>query len=91
MDRYLWNHYSYAAEKGIGPHYNIIGIRYGYTNIGKAVMSGIKFAKILEHFSDTRGLNISDVHGIGFRFPPLEKLIFTDNLIKNLNFFGTYF
>ena len=81
LDRYLWNHYSYAAEKGIGPHYNIIGIRYGYTNIGKAVMSGIKFAKILEHFSDTRGLNISDVHGIGFRFPPLENILFTDNLI----------
>ena len=55
-----------AIDRGglgpIGEHYNIIGIRWG-----KHLFSGIKAARVIQSLSEDYGLDVSTIHGLGFR------------------------
>ena len=51
----------------IGEHYNIIGIRWGPGPAGKHLFSGIKAARVIQSLSEDYGLDVSTIHGLGFR------------------------
>ena len=48
-------------------HYNVIGICWGKGGSNKHVYAGIKLAKVVKSFVQKYGLDVSSVHGIGFR------------------------
>ena len=60
-----------AIDRGglgpIGEHYNIIGIRWGPGPAGKHLFSGIKAARVIQSLSEDYGLDVSTIHGLGFR------------------------
>ena len=60
-----------AIDRGglgpIGEHYNIIGIRWGQGPSGRHLFSGIKAARVIQSLSESYGLEVSTIHGIGFR------------------------
>ena len=66
LDSFLWRNYSQVAELS-DVHYNIIGIRWGSGPTKKHAYVGTKLAKVVKSFVDKYGLDVSDIHGIGFR------------------------
>ena len=66
LDSFLWRNYSQVAELS-DVHYNIIGIRWGSGPTKKHVYVGTKLAKVVKSFVDKYGLDVSSIHGIGFR------------------------
>ena len=58
--------YAQVAEEN-DKHYNVIGICWGKGGSNKHVYAGIKLAKVVKSFVQKYGLDVSSVHGIGFR------------------------
>ena len=58
--------YAQVAEKN-DEHYNVIGICWGKGGSNKHVYAGIKLAKVVKSFVQKYGMDVSNVHGIGFR------------------------
>ena len=67
LDQYMWAYFSKSALAGITPHFNILGIRWGFGIIGKTTFAGIKAARVVEYLHNEYGLDVSTIHGIGFR------------------------
>ena len=67
LDQHLWSKYAEAAKK-TGVHYNIIGIRWGSGGTIRHAYAGIKAAEVVKSFAETYGLDVSTLHGIGFRY-----------------------
>ena len=67
IDEFLWDNYTKVAEQK-GRHYNIIGIRWGKGGTPKHAYTGIKLAKVVKSFVEKYGLDVSSIHGIGFRY-----------------------
>ena len=51
-----------------GEHYNIIGIHWGSGGTGRHLFTGIKAARVIESLSKDFGLDVSTIHGLGFRY-----------------------
>ena len=67
LDRQLWNDYKKASEL-TGLHYNIIGIHWGSGGTERHANTGVKAAQVIKSFAETYSLDVSNVHGIGFRY-----------------------
>ena len=67
LDWSFWKDYKKASEL-TGLHYNIIGIQWGAGGTEKHANSGVKAAQVIKSFAETYSLDISNVHGIGFRY-----------------------
>ena len=67
IDEFLWANYTKVAEQK-GRQYNIIGIRWGKGGTPKHAYTGIKLAKVVKSFVEKYGLDVSSIHGIGFRY-----------------------
>ena len=76
LDRQLWNDYKEASEM-TGVHYNIIGIHWGSGGTERHANTGVKAAQVIKSFAETYSLDVSNVHGIGFRYLeyPLHSII----------------
>jgi len=68
LDQYMWAYFSKSALAGITPHFNILGIRWGFGIIGKTTFAGIKAARVVEYLHNEYGLDVSTIHGIGFSY-----------------------
>ena len=64
--KFFCDKYAQVAEEN-DKHYNVIGICWGKGGSNKHVYAGIKLAKVVKSFVQKYGLDVSSVHGIGFR------------------------
>ena len=59
--------YAQVAEEK-DRHYNIIGICWGKGGTKKHAYSGVKLAKVVKSFVEKYEMDVSSIHGIGFRY-----------------------
>ena len=82
MGKVLWEYYTEAAAKN-GKHYNVIEILWGSGNLKRHVWAGIKLARVVNSFVMKYGLNIEDIHGIGFRYMLYNEKSYKHNALHN--------
>ena len=59
----------YAQVEGENDkHYNVIGICWGKGRTNKHAYAGIKLAMVVKSFVEKYGIEVSSIHGIGFRY-----------------------
>ena len=65
--KFFCDKYAQVAEEN-DKHYNVIGICWGKGGSNKHVYAGIKLAKVVKSFVEKYGIEVSSIHGIGFRY-----------------------